>query len=430
MPEASILAKLAVVDLVGKNSEVWHYERGQRTPMNIVLDAAEEQIGPKFSVYWVQGGPPEVFTLTGNVPAPVVFSTHYLSLSVFMRQLFTNELLKDHLADISEKASFRLMAEMALRYGDPDFAAVAFAKSLSSFVIPMFGFSDDDRVTMLEYEVVNEAYMATWFYGLAHELGHLIPEQTQDQSLGPLFTDEVLLEGIELALETLFQTYPEAFRTELLETAVRKRSNSVIGLDNLRSETLADIFAASLLFHSTSKIMHDLGGEQFNIVNFIQEIIIFRNIIAIIDRCRRLASTTRGIQADRAKVFEMGVHPISIYVRAFLQRQYYMKVALASYEFDTNSPDRKQLEIAQSLIEEVEYQYLETINLIDSGMASTIDFALKQDQWRNYALLSEAHEANLFQSPVHRLETQKFCELAESLEIESVNLQALKRLTE
>jgi hypothetical protein len=77
---------------LGKTANFWLYDRDNRTPMNFVLDEVERQIGPRFSVYWVDDGPPEVFTLPNLSPSPVVFSTRYLSLTAFIRHLFDGRL--------------------------------------------------------------------------------------------------------------------------------------------------------------------------------------------------------------------------------------------------------------------------------------------------------------------------------------------------
>lgn len=50
---------------LGKAASFSRYGRENRTPMTFVLDEVERQIGPRFSVYWVDGGAPEMFSLPG-----------------------------------------------------------------------------------------------------------------------------------------------------------------------------------------------------------------------------------------------------------------------------------------------------------------------------------------------------------------------------
>ena len=147
---------------LGKIASFSRYRRENRTPMTFVLDEVERQIGPRFSVYWADDGPPEVFSLPGLSPSPVVFSTRYLSLTAFIRHLFVDDHLKSVLVEVAEQTALKLMAEMALRHGDPDYAVLAFVKSVTGKGIWL---NDDNQLMALEYEPKNEAYAATWFYG-------------------------------------------------------------------------------------------------------------------------------------------------------------------------------------------------------------------------------------------------------------------------
>jgi hypothetical protein len=200
--------------------------------MTFVLDEVERQIGPSFSVYWVDGGPPEVFCLPGLSPSPVVFSTRYLSLTAFIRHLFVDDSLKNVLVEVAERTTLKLMAEMALRYGDPDYAVLAFVKSMTAKGIWL---NDDDQTMALEYEPKNEAYMATWFYGLVHELGHLHPNQRQHFPDGHVLSDAGILAAITVAVESI-ASYPDSIKYEAVERAKQPQSKSVLGIDHLRSE--------------------------------------------------------------------------------------------------------------------------------------------------------------------------------------------------
>src|SRR5439155_20926224 len=246
---------------LGKTASFWQYGREKRTPMNFVLDEVERQIGPRFRVYWVDGGPPEVFCLPGLSPSPVVFSTRFLSLTAFIRHLFVPKHLKPWLVEVAESTALKLMAEMALRHGDPDYAVLAFLKSVIGKGIWL---DDGDQVMALESEPIDAAYMATWFYGLAHELGHLHPSHPQHFPDKHRFSDAVILGVIKMAFDN-FSSYPEDVKQEAIERATQQGSQSVLGIDRVRSEGLADIFAASVLFKTTLDIMQATKGAQFKI---------------------------------------------------------------------------------------------------------------------------------------------------------------------
>ena len=90
-----VAVKEILRSILGKTANISLYGREHRTPMTFVLDEVEQQIGARFSVYWVDDGSPEVFTLPDFLPSPVVFSARYLALTAIMRSLLVNGLLKN-----------------------------------------------------------------------------------------------------------------------------------------------------------------------------------------------------------------------------------------------------------------------------------------------------------------------------------------------
>lgn len=413
--------KEALRSELGKTANFSRYGRENRTPMTFVLDEVERQIGPRFSVYWVDSGPPEVFCLPGFSPSPVVFSTRYLSLTAFIRHLFVDDWLKNVLLDVTERTGLKLMAEMALRHGDPDYAVLAFLKSVTGKGIWL---NDADQVMALEHEPKNEAYMATWFYGLVHELGHLQPNQTQRIPDAHLFSDAGILDAITVALGN-FSSYPDSVKHETIERVKQQQSRSVLGIDQVRSEGLADIFAASILFQTTLDIMREINQERFRVAHFIGEMVIFLNIIAVIDRCRRVASIASATTFDREAVFEILVlHPVSIMVRALMQRKY-LESAAARYLSETD-PTPEQLQDVEKLINGINKHFAETINLVDSGIARAMEFSLFPERRENDWALLEAFRKELPNSSPGLLEAQRFCQMADALGADGKLLQALK----
>src|SRR5207244_1849182 len=167
----------------------------------------------------------------------------------------------------------------------------------------------------------NEAYMATWFYGLVHELGHLYPGAMQHLPEGLMFSDAWMLDAITCALDK-FPSYSVSLKQEAIERAKQHRSLSVLGIDQVRGEGLADIFAASVLLQTTSDTMREINQERFQIIHFIAEMMIFLNIIGFIERCRGVASDASAKTPDRNVVLENTLHPVSMVVRAIMQRVY------------------------------------------------------------------------------------------------------------
>jgi hypothetical protein len=409
---------------LGETASFLRYGRENRNPMTFVLDEVERRIGPRFSVYWVDGGPPEVFCLRGFSSSPVIFSTRYLSLSAFIRHLFVNDILKNVLVDVAEQTALKVMAELALRRGDPDYAVLAFVKSVTGKGIWL---NDDDQLMELESEPKNEAYMATWFYGLAHELGHLHPDQTQRFPDDHLFSDAGILNAIKVALDN-FPSYPDSFKHEAIERANQQRSESVLGIDQVRSEGLADMFAASVLFETTFNIMREINQERFEVVQFIQEMIIFLNIIAVIDRCGRVASIASATTADREAGFEMGLHPVAVAARSLMLRQY-LGMAVTTYLFGAN-PTSDQFQQVEKLMDDINKSQIETINAIDSGVARAMDFSLFPERRENDWELLEAFRNKLPNSSLGLLEAQRFCKMADALGKGGKLLQALNGIVD
>ena len=407
---------------LGKNAHYRLYDRNLRSPMNFMLDEVEREIGPRFSVYWVDGGLPEVFTLPSFSPSPVIFSTRYLSLTAVIRQLFTNNALKDVLVGIAERVTLKAMAEMALRHGDPDYAVLAFVKS--TMVDSTWLIDGNDAATVMELELapMQEAYMATWFYGLLHELGHLSPLQMEPIPDDHPFSDSKISRMITRALE--YFRYPEFIEHEAIERT--KQSNSILRIDQIRSEGLADLFAANILFKTTFNIMRE-NQEQFNVVHFIEEMVIFLPLIAIIDRCRRVASIASATTTHPEAHFEMALHPISITVRAMMLRTY-LESAITHYLFNTDDPTLKQCQQVEEMLDEINKHYQQQADLIETGHARAMEFSLFPERRENdWALLEEFRQRLLstVSGALSIVETEQFCRLADSLEVDSKLLRAL-----
>ena len=406
---------------LGKTARFSLYGRENRTPMTFVLDEVERQMGRRFSVYWVDGGPPEVFCLPGFSPSPVVFSTRYLSLTAFIRHLLVDAPLKNVLVDVAERTALKVVAEMALRHGDPDFAVLAFAKSVTGEGVWL---NDDDQLMALEYEKKNEAYMATWFYGLVHELGHLHPDQTRQIPDNHMFSDAGILDAIRVSLDK-FSSYPDSLKQEAIERAKQQRSKSVLGIDQVRSEGQADIFAASILFQTTFDIMREIDEDKFEVLQFVQEMIIFLNIIAIVDRCRRVASIASATTPERNAVFEMGLHAVAVHVRALMQRQY-LDAAITRYLVDSDDPKPEDSARIQNVINELTGHFAETVDAVDSGVARAMNFSLFPERRENDWALLEAFRNEVSRSEIGTLEAQRFCQMADDLETDGKLLTALK----
>jgi hypothetical protein len=416
-------SQLLVLQLeLGKTASISLYGRENRTPMTFVLDEVERQIGACFSVYWVDDGSPEIFCLPDLAPAAVAFSTSYLSITAFLRKLFVNPYAQDIIVDVSERSCLKLMAELALRKGDSDYAVLAFVKSITNKGIWHY---DGDQVMRLEHEPKNEAYMATWFFGLVHELGHLHPYQEQQFSNNAMFSDGGILEAITIALSR-FPTYPVALKNYALERAKKMGSDSVLGIDHLRCEGLADMFATQALFQTTIDIMREIKRERFQVAQFISEMIIFLNVIVIVERCRAVAKIASSIATtSQEDVIEtLYLHPVSVNVRAMMQHLF-LNSLISEYLFG-NDPTLEQKQNVEKQINEIAEHYAEKISAVDSGMARAMQFSLFPERRENELALFAGFEMEITNSPIGLEETKRFIKMADGFERDSRLLGVLK----
>src|SRR3954453_9462094 len=79
--------ELLIRSQAGKAALFEQYDRSRETPMNFVLDEAKRQLGADFLVYWVEGGLPELYSISGFSQPIVVYNTRYTELSFLIRKL-------------------------------------------------------------------------------------------------------------------------------------------------------------------------------------------------------------------------------------------------------------------------------------------------------------------------------------------------------
>ena len=344
---------------VGKSAKYQVYDRQIRNPMNFVLDEAEKQAKKKFTVYWVDGGIPENFSLIGLDPTPVVFNRRFLEIASFLRKIITESSFShDIRSELSERLCLRLISELSLSYGDPKFAALSFVKSIieQSVYVPTA-----DVLNELELSSINEAYMTNWFFGLTHEIGHMVSDDMKGS-----FSDELLQVIFEEGLNK-FSVFPEELKREARERF--KQSGSRLSIDNMRLEAVSDIHAISILLYATLNIMRE-AGKAIRYEQFVMEVMVFINVLIIFQRCSDMAKIASHSGFDRDTSLEMALAPLS-YVRSSIamwdfERAFY-------YGADFNLLSRKELDQIidknRNLIGAVTDSLEQTVNAVEVGLA-------------------------------------------------------------
>ena len=260
------LLRTVVEAQLGRHRGWEFYDRRQPTYLNLVLAHAEHRAGRTVNLVWVEGGFPEVFTLQGGGVSVPVFSTRYVEMSGVLRKIlsidhFDATLRREH----AEYATLRLIGEMALRLGQADLAARCLALSAldRQIWVPDLGYND------YELPPYDEGYAAHWYFAVLHEIGHAIPSPSAGIVADGFMRAVVEVEGLD----------PDRVHRSLRPA-------------ELRTEIVADMFAATMLLETTTMIMQDAGGD-FDPLAFIGECLLTAAVVEIVERCRRFVWTRR-----------------------------------------------------------------------------------------------------------------------------------------
>jgi hypothetical protein len=404
-PDPRLVRRLSTIlpSQLGAESRWRILERDIRTPMNFTLDEATRQLGrDDFVVVWVDGGLPELFALTGLRKPVVVFATRYLDLSAYVRKLFDEGVLADFRRELAERAALKIVAELLLRNGQGDLAATFFIRSAlgKRIFIP-----DADWLEQLEVEPIGEAYMAVWFYGLLHELGHLQPPI--DHATGP-FSEAAIDEAVRRALRS-FEWQEDIDLGQVLAEAARDPSHP-ISARHLKDEVAADVFASAVLLQATVSIMRGVERD-FDPVRFIREAGMFLVVVSFIERCSSAAALV-GKGESRGALLRHLVHPAGYVVRG-QATQWYLASAMATFGQPESDPEPERVNAWFEVIDEVTEAVEPAVSQMDSGFADALRFALgpvpptKGDLGR---FAEQIHESAPLQ-----LETTRFTATADTL---------------
>jgi hypothetical protein len=426
---SELAANEALRATLGKLATFRRYDRQNRTPMNFVLNEVERHIGNAFSVYWVDNGPPDVFCLPGLQPAPVVFNVRYLILAAALRRLITSPASGEELlVENANRFSLLLIAELALHYGDPDFATLAFCKAVTGmdFFIHQFG-DEKEQLAPLEHTPISESYMAIWFFGLVHEMGHLDPSQSKQFDAGHWMSDDWIAGLIEVALDR-FHAYTLPVREKAKQAA--KSGDSVLAVSHLRSEALADLFATAVLFQSTLDIMREIGRERFSGPQFVAEMTVILNVVAVIDRCRRVAIAASATEQE-ATDWDMGFHPVAMHVRGHIQRDC-LESLIARWAYG-EEPSKEDRETVAKSFDSIVKGLGPKIDALDTGLNRTMEFALFPSRRKlDWDILEDlrAHLLGSDSGGVGRILSAQFCNMAAAMMKDGKLLRALRGIVD
>lgn len=276
---------LAVLDRimaqeVGGTGTVERITGEHLNPISITIREAVRELGCDIAAYRIEGGLPEVFSMPGFDPAAVGFSTRCVEVVSTLLRLFESaSLLKDQLVEVSERTCLETMAELALKNGDC--AAAVFLISQAALASPQV-FLTSSTILGVELEQYGETNMAVLFYGLLHELGHVRAERNPEA--GGISPEDIR----RLADVALPDHYGSLARDEL--SSAGRRAGHPLDEEHLRTEIIADSFAADIIWCATKAIL-DLEGRQdsFDPLAFALVIMDMFDVFVVMSTCKLAA---------------------------------------------------------------------------------------------------------------------------------------------
>lgn len=211
------------------------------------------------------------------------------------RHLFLDHAPFDR-ADMAEWLALVTTAEIVMRRGETDRALSLLLRAPAGLAIV-----DENWLMELEYMPKDEAYMAIWFFGILHELGHA--GEVFAHRSGPLSLTEIERQiGIaleHLGVESLGLAKP-------LDDLAAQRA-SPLDARHIQAEASADVFATAVLFEATNEVMAAVGAPH-SPPALVVELIRSMHAVWFLERCES-AATQIVNGATRESLLQLFAHP-------------------------------------------------------------------------------------------------------------------------
>lgn len=420
--EQDAIVNALLPDMIGRTAKFEKYDRTADTPLNFLLNQVQPELPKPFSVYWVNGGLPELFCLPGLASTPIVYNSRYIEMVYLMRRLMGDGPLSNFRAEMVERSCLRIMAELALRYKGPAWAVRAFIKSILGEGVRTLDIPGS-AIMDLEVQPINPGYMGVWFFGLAHELGHVYGERKEPYN--ELISPEAALEAAKCEVEKF--PLPPGGKEEALAQVASGREDHPLSPRQLAREALADGFAVHALFKTTRLIMAEVGKEKFDVVEFTAEITVAWALISILERCKLMASVAeQGVVEARQKEALL-LQPISYSVRALLARRV-LEFEIVEYLRGAGAPTNEKWRKVDSAVNRIARIWEDAMKQVESGLARAMRFALFPKERPSNLMTLLAGEITRDRVGSQKPEIIRFCDLAESFHPGNETVQALRRI--
>ncbi|MFI9508469.1 hypothetical protein [Nocardia sp. NPDC052566] len=377
--------------------------RDHRTPMVVALETAERELAREVAIYWVEGGAPEMFSLPGLMPAPITFSTRFLTASA---QLLSLRRLHSAASDIellAERFALQFIAELTLSHGDPVAASYLIARSL---LIPSGIQLMPMTVLELENTPRNEIYMTVWFFGLLHEIGHV---HAYEHGWSGAVPDDLIEESVADVLDMVADP---ALSRQINDRL--KNSGIAHSLDTavLREEIDADLFAVRTLILATTAVVSEEGKRDFDYVDHACVILEMFAALTMLNRCVT-AAMAAGAMEDRLRADPWAGN-------SYLVRAQVIATYLAGSIADSGAAAEEIYDTIRRRVEK---------SAVNDACERGISRAMRQAMFpaeRERGLMDR-----LISTPpdvVSGMQIQPFLDLAAALQVEDPDIEALREV--
>jgi hypothetical protein len=287
-----------VADEVGGTGQVERRTGEQLNPISITIREAVRELGYDAAVYWIHGGMPEVFSMPGFDPAAVSFSSRCVEVGSTLKRLLENVgSMGNTVVPVSKQVFLEIMAELALKNGDG--ATAVFLISQAALASPVVTFAPSN-LAGLEMEQYGETYIAVWFYGLLHELGHVRAERNPDRGgVSP----EYLRWLADIAVPDRYASVVREAR-EAAEPNARYPLNE----EHLRKEVIADRFAADIMWRVTEAVLDlEKRRESFDPFALAFEMLDMFDVFGVMSTCKLIADHASKLGSDIRDEMSLGL---------------------------------------------------------------------------------------------------------------------------
>lgn len=279
-----------------------------------VLSRVATWMGRRILLVAADSAVPEIFCLDSEVsPAVIINGDYFERLATFRLAMF-DPALGPVRADIVEQLFLETTAMHCLKVGDPDVGALLFQRSLHNrryFVDTAQPFDASGQNLDSSASDLIEG-----FFPVIHEIGHMNRDTASLIYQTSPISDSSLLKRMEKVLDSISWMTPEV-RDYALEVATRKRTSHILGLDNIRREGYADIFAAQRLY-SMAVGMTQRQSVEFDPVAFMDVLHQEFNVVNVLQRTKLVAGMTKEYPLTAPNALAPMLYPVAMALRSYL----------------------------------------------------------------------------------------------------------------